>query len=217
MTGRSVESWCSQTALSAVAGLLSPLAIGAVFTNLGISVPVGVVLALGALCAAGAVLFSARTLTREAKRQRAHARRAISAYLDLVVLCLAGGMGIEGALHAAADIADHPITRRLAGELAKARDNGEPPWEALGSLGSLLGIEELRELAASVGLAGTEGARIRSSLLAKAASMRRHELAEAERAANVITEQLFLPGVLLLAGFLLFVGYPAYARIATGF
>jgi hypothetical protein len=80
-----------------------------------------------------------------------------------------------------------------------------------------LGVGELSEIAAAVSLAGSEGARIRSTLTAKAASIRRHELADAEAEANAVTERLFLPGVLLLVGFLLFIGYPAYARIAGGF
>ena len=32
-----------------------------------------------------------------------------------------------------------------------------------------------------------------------------------------MTERLFLPGALLLLGFLLFIGYPAFSRILTGF
>jgi len=68
-----------------------------------------------------------------------------------------------------------------------------------------------------VQLAGTEGARIRQSLTARSASLRRHEQAEAESSANAMTERLFLPGALLLIGFLLFIGYPAVHRILGGF
>jgi hypothetical protein len=68
----------------------------------------------------------------------------------------------------------------------------------------------------AVSLAGTEGARVRSTLAAKAASIRRHELADAETDANTITERLFIPGVLLLIGFVIFIGYPAVARLTAG-
>jgi hypothetical protein len=78
-------------------------------------------------------------------------------------------------------------------------------------------VPELVELATTVQLAGTEGARIRQSLTARAASLRRHEQAEAESAANAMTERLFVPGALLLLGFLLFIGYPAFQRILGGF
>jgi len=80
-----------------------------------------------------------------------------------------------------------------------------------------LGIPELVELATTVQLAGTEGARIRQSLTARGESLRRHEQAEAESAANAMTERLFLPGALLLLGFLVFIGFPAVHRILGGF
>ncbi len=77
-------------------------------------------------------------------------------------------------------------------------------------------VPELVELSLAVSLAGTEGARIKSTLAAKAASIRRHELADAEADANTISERLFIPGVLLLIGFMVFIGYPAIARLSSG-
>ena len=88
--------------------------------------------------------------------------------------------------------------------------------ERLGRLGHELGVPELVELSSTLQLAGTEGTRIRQSLSARAVALRRHEQAEAESAANATTERLFLPGSLLLVGFLLFVGYPAFSRILGG-
>lgn len=75
-------------------------------------------------------------------------------------------------------------------------------------------MPELTELAASVGLAGTEGARIRQSVSAKASSLRTHLLSEAETEAQTASERMSLPVVLLFAGFLLFVGFPAVAQVA---
>ncbi len=83
-------------------------------------------------------------------------------------------------------------------------------------LGRAIGLNELDELAGAVELAGTEGARIRATLAAKATSIRRHQLADAETQANTVTERLFLPGLHLLVGFTIFIGYPALARISTG-
>ena len=65
-------------------------------------------------------------------------------------------------------------------------------------------------------LAGTEGAKVRASLAAKAASLRTHELAEAETADQAATERMSLPVVLLFAGFLLFLGFPAVEKVLTG-
>jgi Flp pilus assembly protein TadB len=153
----------------------------------------------------------------ESKARRHHVRVVVGTFVDLVVLSLAGGVGIEGALLAAAEISPDWAARRIARALHLARDTGEPSWEALSALGDELGVAELTELAATLQLAGTEGARVRQSLSARATSLRRHEQAEAESAANAMTERLFLPGALLLLGFLLFIGYPAVSRILTGF
>ena len=54
-------------------------------------------------------------------------------------------------------------------------------------------------LAASVSLAGTEGAKVRQSLAAKAAALRTHQLTDAEGSAQAATERMSLPVVLLMA------------------
>ncbi len=89
-------------------------------------------------------------------------------------------------------------------------------WKHMGELGEELDLPELVELSVVVGLASSEGARIRTTLSSKAASMRKRELAEAETRANRATERLFLPSMLLLFGFLIFIGYPATTRILGG-
>jgi hypothetical protein len=68
-----------------------------------------------------------------------------------------------------------------------------------------------------VGLAGTEGAKVRASLGAKAVSLRMHELTEAESSEQAATEKMSLPVVLLFAGFLCFIAFPAVERVLTGF
>ena len=85
-----------------------------------------------------------------------------------------------------------------------------------GHLGSELGISELTELAASVTLAGTEGAKVRASLTAKAAALRTRQLTDAEATAQAATERMSLPVVLLFGGFLLLIGFPAVAHVLTG-
>jgi hypothetical protein len=65
------------------------------------------------------------------------------------------------------------------------------------------------ELAASISLAGPEGAKVRASLGAKAVSLRAHQLAA--------TEKMSLLVVLLFAGLLCFIGLPAVVRVLAGF
>jgi Flp pilus assembly protein TadB len=212
----SLETICAEAVLGVLCGLVAPLAATAVARVGGIRTPVVLPIWSALVLAVGGAALPFVVLRAAAVRARKSARTVVAAYLDLVVLCLAGGMGIEGALHAAAGIADDEFSVRIGASLERARDAGETPWEALSELGEELGVTELTELAAAVRLAGTEGARIRSTLSVKADSIRRHELAAAEAEANTVTERLFLPGVFLLVGFLLFVGYPAVARITAG-
>jgi len=188
--------------LASLAGSGLPTAAAA------LSVVVGVPIA-AALPVAG--------LVRRATDRRRHFRIVIGSFVDMVFLSLAGGVGIDGALHAASQVSSDWAAQRMGRTLLTARDSGAAPWEALESLGRELLVPELVELATTVQLAGTEGARIRDSLTARAASLRRHEQADAESAANAMTERLFLPGALLLLGFLVFIGYPAFERILGGF
>ncbi|HVA08057.1 MAG TPA: type II secretion system F family protein [Acidimicrobiales bacterium] len=217
VTGASLEELCARSLLGVAGGFACAVALSVLTALASVHLPWVASVAVGiALVVVGAVAPLA-ALRSEAKKAKKTARTVIGSFLNLVVLCLAGGMGVESALHEAAAIADAPFSRRLVETLELARDTGQTPWHALGELGEALAINELVELSAAVGLAGTEGARIRATLAAKAASIRRHELSDAEAEANTLTEKLFLPGVLLLVGFLLFVGYPAVARIAGGF
>src|SRR6185312_8163563 len=97
-----------------------------------------------------------------------------------------------------------------------ARLTRRPAWEGLSELGSRLGVPELVELADGLGLAGTEGARLRDSLAARAASLREHELSEAEASAGSATEGMSAPLVAILAGFVALIGYPALAGVMGG-
>jgi tight adherence protein C len=217
LVNSTLEELAGRSLVYAVAAFLLPVLLWIIVTTGGLHVPIVLALACGVLLSLGGALVPVAELYSEAKRALRHARRVICSFLDLVVLGLAGGMGIESALFAAAQLGENVMSRRISSALSRCRDSGEPPWEALARLGTALGIEELAELSATVGLAGMEGAKVRASLAARAASIRRHELANAEAEANALTEKLFVPGAFLLVGFLIFIGYPAFTRIASGF
>jgi tight adherence protein C len=216
MTAMRFEDLVARSVLGAVAGFaVIPLGLAA-GSIASARVPPAMPLWIGLLLGIVGVVSPVASLRARARTARRAARRAIGSFLDLIVLCLAGGMGIESALHAAAGISAQSVTRQLATALNVARDSGRPPWSAFDALGRRLGLDELVELAAALNLAGREGARIRATLTAKAAAMRRRELSAEESEANKATDRLFLPGVLLLVGFLVFIGYPAVTRILTG-
>jgi Flp pilus assembly protein TadB len=216
VTGRSLQRHLAEKAGMALFGLaLAPLTAGTL-ALVGVRLPLALPLWAAVALAVGGFFLPDLDLRADAARRRRELRQALGSLLDLTVIGLAGGAGVEGALADAANAGEGFGPQQLRRALATARLRREPPWVALGRLGEELDVAELVELAASVGLAGTEGARVRESLAAKAASLRAHQLADAETQAQASTEQMSLPVVLLFAGFLLFIGYPAMARVMTG-
>lgn len=215
LIGMSPERHVFDKLAAAIAGLLVPNLVAGVLTMVGIAMPVGPVAVFSlATCAAGFLLPDLLVRDAAEKRRRAF-RHTLSSYLDLVNVLLAGGAGIETALHAAADAGDGWGYQTIRAELRRARLTGQSPWDTFAQLDGRLGINELAELAASVSLAGSHGARIRASLAAKADTLRGHQVAETESSAEAATERMTVPVAVLLFGFLVFIAYPAVVQITS--
>jgi len=213
---RSAESLAASKALAAAGMALAPGAVAGLLALAGVGpgvlVPVWLSVTLGA---AGAVVPDLRVRAAAARRRRSF-RHAVGAYLTQVAINLAGGAAPEEALQRALRVSRGWAFARLAATLDRAQLAGQAPWVALGQLGTELGVGELGELAASMRLAGTEGARVREALTAKAAALRRHELADAEQAAAAATERMVVPIALLALGFVVFLLYPALTQVLAG-
>lgn len=215
LTGRTHEQHSLDKLVGAVGGLLGTALSGVALTIVGIAPPPFVLVVATAGVAVGGFVLPDFNLRDQAERRRRAFRHALSSYLDLVNVILAGGGGIETSLHAAADAGDGWAFASIRQALDRARLTNRSPWDTFKDLGEQLGIDELRELAASVELAGSQGARIRSSLAAKADSLRGHQIAETEAAAEAATERMTIPVAVLLFGFLTFIAYPAVQQITS--
>jgi Flp pilus assembly protein TadB len=215
LTGRSAERLALDKLTGAAAGLVGTALVGVGLTLTAAAPPPGVLAVAALLVAAGGFVLPDLLLRDEAERRRRAFRHALSSYLDLVNVILAGGGGIETSLHAAAEAGDGWAFAAIRRALDRARLTNRSPWDTFAELGADLGIEELAELAASVELAGSQGARIRASLAAKADSLRGHQVAETEAAAEAATERMTIPVAVLLFGFLVFIAYPAVQQITT--
>ena len=150
-----------------------------------------------------------RRLASAARRRRTDVLAALSAYLDLVNVLLAGGAGLETALHAAADAGDGWTFEQLRAVLLRSRTTRTSVWTCFAELGRRIGVDELVELGAAVQLAGQQGARIAQSLSTRAQTLRAHVLEGIEIDAQSASERMGLPTVLLFVGFLFLLGYPA--------
>ncbi|MDT0303619.1 type II secretion system F family protein [Streptomonospora wellingtoniae] len=155
------------------------------------------------------------SLRDEARKRREQMRHALAAFADLVVVALAGGAGVNGALSDAASAGGGWAIGRIRDSLRIAALRRRPAWSALRDLAEHYDTTEFAELAASLQLAGADGARVRGSLAAKAKTLRTQFLSELDAEAQSATERMSLPVVLLFAGFLGLLGYPALTHILT--
>ncbi len=210
---RSPERHLAEKVTLALLGLLVAPAMSALLALGGTQLPLALPLWGALVLAVVGFVVPDLGIHTDAARRRRDFRHALSSFLDLVVVALAGGGGVESALADAASVGAGWPFAYLRRALDQARLAREAPWAALGRLGTELGVDELSELAASVALAGTEGAKVRASLAAKATSLRTHQLAEAETTDQAASERMSLPVVLLFAGFLFFIGFPAVERV----
>ncbi|MBT8225660.1 MAG: type II secretion protein F [Dactylosporangium sp.] len=150
-----------------------------------------------------------------AERHRAATRQTVTTMLTLLTISLARGAGIEQALDEAAGICSGPAAIRLRQVLATARVLRQPPWQALGAYGEDTGVSELVELAASMHLAGTEGARVRAALAARAQAMRTATTVEMETAAEQSASRMAVPLLVLGIAYLIFLLYPPLVSMTT--
>ncbi|QFG70062.1 type II secretion system F family protein [Ornithinimicrobium pratense] len=192
--------------------LVAPLAWGAARLgglDLGSTLPLGVALLLGLL----GFFLPDLTLRAEADKRRREFRRTVGIFLDLVSMNLAGGRGLPEALLAASSVSDHWSMVRIRQTLANARLFGTTPWEALGELGRDIGLEELESLSGALLLAADDGAKIRQSLSARAATMRRKALSESEGDEGERSQSMLVAQMLLVIAFLIYLAYPALTAL----
>jgi len=178
---------------------------------LGPTIPAAVALVLGLF----GFFLPDLVLRQEATARRRDFRRTVGVFLDLVAMNLAGGRGLPEALLAAANVGDHWSMVRIRQALVNARLYGTTPWAALGELGREIGLPELEELSGALVLAADDGAKIRTSLSARAATLRRRELTEAEGKEGEKSQSMLVAQMLISTAFLVFLGFPAIAQLLS--
>jgi pilus assembly protein TadC len=214
--GKSVEHHAYEKMLAAVAGLVLPLLAGAVLTFDGASIsPLFILLASVVLGGVGFLYPDLPLAERVRDRQQAF-RHSLASYLELVSIILAGGGGTESALIGAAEAGDGWVFAEIRSALRRGELTGRTPWDMFEELGDQFGVDELRELASSVSLAGGHGARVRQSLVAKAEAMRSQQTAEIETAAESNTEKMIVPVSIMVLGLMVFIGVGALDAIQGG-
>jgi Flp pilus assembly protein TadB len=214
LTGRSFEAVMGRKVVAAVAGFVLALAAlaGLQLTG-GVALPPGAPVVVAALVAAGFFFLPDLEARGQAHRRRRDFRRALGSYLDLVALEMAGSAAPAEALPNAARVGAGWPLALLRDTLFRATRSGRDPWTALTELGERIAVPELRDLGMLVRLVAHDGARVRQTLTARAATIRRRELAEAEGTAGERDESMRMAQVLIGFGFVVFIGYPAVVNV----
>ncbi|GGK65769.1 type II secretion system protein [Sphaerisporangium melleum] len=221
LLGRSFEGYLATKALLGVSGLLAFPILAGWLALMEFGVPLQVPLWSALIVAVVFFFLPDLQIRRDAAVRRRDFRHAVGAFLDLVAMNLAGGRGVPEALLMAVSVgeggsggnADNWAMARIREALANARIIGITPWQALGRLGDEINVDELRDLSAALGLVADDGAKVRASLTARSATMRRRELAEIEGQAGERSQSILVAQLLLCAGFVIFLSYPAAMKM----
>ncbi|MCR1785872.1 type II secretion system F family protein [Nocardioides carbamazepini] len=197
----------------AAMGLVIPPLLTWFFGLIGLSLPI-VVPAAASLGLAGVMfLLPNYNAIDDARRARKEFTRALAAYIDLVALERNNGAGARQAMEAAAEVGDSWVFTRLAEELARSRWSGLPPWDALHTLSTELGLPELDDFADIMRLSGEEGASVHTILRARSAAMRTALLNDEIAEANAVGERMSIPGSLLGVIFMALLVAPSLLRM----
>lgn len=212
ITGRSSDSYLADKAALGLAGMFLPPALGLVLSLADRPLP-WLMPAIGSVAAATVgFLLPDIVIRAQAKRRRSDFRHALSFYLDLIDILLAGGVGVDGAISYAASVGHHWSFRQLRRALTTARVARTSPWIAIGQLGEELDVPELTKLAATLSLAGTEGAQVRQTLVDSSDALGSKLCSATEAQANSATERMIIPAILMAFGFVIFVFYAALSQ-----
>jgi Flp pilus assembly protein TadB len=216
--GRSAEEQAARTMLYGGFGLFLGPWLGLVTWLAGAAFPPAVLGAAGLLGAGVGVVAPWASVHTDARRRRRDFLLALATWCDLVSRCLASGRGVDQSVTTAARAGSGWAFGELRAALSGGAMRGETPWASLDLLGTELGIEDLRELSATIGLAGEEGAAVRDAVSTKARTIRDRITSDTERIAEAATAQMPMPTFMVAMGFLVFLGWPALVALSrSGF
>jgi tight adherence protein C len=179
--------------------MVGPLVVGLVLGFLGM-VPLVHGLIVGALLGVLGMIGPSFWLdNRKAARQTAF-RRALPDALDVLVICLEGGLSLTGALRRVASELKtaHPL---LAAELRIAQREvqlGRATGEALRQFGERTDLDEVRSLASVVIQAERFGASLVNALRVHAETLRENRLHRAEEMAQKAAIKILFPTLLFI-------------------
>jgi tight adherence protein C len=193
------------------------LALAAVLAGL-VSGPWGMV--AGACGGIAGVIGPSFWLDRTKRRRQTAFRRSLPDALDVMVICLEGGLSLAGALRRVAGElrGAHPLLASELNIVQREVQLGRSEGEALREFAGRADLEEIRSLAAVIAQSERFGAGLVKSLRVHAETLRTKRLNYAEEMAQKASTKILFPTVLFIlpALFIIILG-PAVIQVLAAF
>lgn len=160
------------------------------------SVSLGIALFLIALFSGMGFALPILWLVQQATKRQDSIRKALPDFLDLLVICVEAGLGLDVAIAKISKIESVQTSEYLREELiryAKDIGFGKPRKDALLDLASRTGIEDLNSIVNALVQSYEMGTGVTQALKVQSEGLRQKRLHRAEAAANKISVKMVLP------------------------
>jgi tight adherence protein C len=179
--------------------MIGPAVLGLALGLVGV-LPLGNAMLAGAFLGISGMIGPSFWLDRKKAKRQATLRRSLPDALDIIVICLEGGLSLGSALRRVAGElrGAHPV---LAGELNIAQREvqlGMSTGEALRQFADRTDLEEVRGLASVILQAERFGASLVKALRVRAETLREKRLQRAEEMAQKAATKVLIPTILFI-------------------
>ena len=193
--------------------LAAGLAASTLLVTAVLAMPAAQVWALTALMALAGWMLPYFYVDARVKKRQLELRRALPDMLDLLVVCVEAGLGLNQALVRVADEVDR-ISPEMSDELTVVNLEiraGTPREEAMRNLGERTGVQDIRSLVSMLMQTDRFGTSIADSLRIHAETLRSKRMQGAEEKAAKTTVKMLFPLIFFIfpAVFVVLVG-PAF-------
>lgn len=195
--------------------ILAPALLGFVLGILGL-VPLRNGLIFGGLFSMLGMIGPSFWLDRRKAARQTSFRRALPDALDVLVICLEGGLSLPGALRRVSSEMQtaHPLLARELNIVQRQVQLGRSPGEALRQFGDRADLEEIRGLASVVIQAERFGASLVRALRVHADTLRQKRMLSAEEMAQKAAIKILFPTVFcIFPGIFIVILGPGIIRI----
>ncbi|MCI0456600.1 MAG: type II secretion system F family protein, partial [Gemmataceae bacterium] len=179
--------------------MVGPTLIGLALALAGL-IPLRDGLVYGALLGITGMIGPSFWLDRRKADRQTRFRRALPDALDVLVICLEGGLSLIGSLRRVAGElrTAHPLLARELHIVQREIQMGRAAGEALQHFAERCDLEEVRSLASVIGQAERFGASIVKGLRSHAEILREKRLVQAEEMAQKAATKLLIPTILFI-------------------